>query len=329
MNMPHPPQSSEEPGIRSRDASLRGQFREVFRHPRSRWFVIVVAVITAAFSWPLRDLAIHATREEIHSHILLIPLIVLYLIHIEWHRLPPPEEYRGSALWATIPLLAGIGALALATSTQRMANTSNLSHNDFLALTTLSYICLVWGSGFLLAGRRWMKSAAFPIGFLLFLIPLPDAFVVKAEDALVLGSAEATHWLFQLSGTPVFREGTIFKLPGIVLEVARECSGIRSTWVLVITSLLASYLFLRNPLHRGLLVAFVIPLGVLRNGFRILVIGLLCVHMGPDMIDSIIHKRGGPLFFALSLTPLFGLAWWLRRRETKEQSEQVPARDGE
>jgi exosortase/archaeosortase family protein len=62
-------------------------------------------------------------------------------------------------------------------------------------------------------------------------------------------------------------------------------------------------------------VAFVIPLAIVRNAFRILVIGLLCVHVGPQMIDSIIHRRGGPLFFALSLGPLFLLLVWLRRQE--------------
>jgi exosortase/archaeosortase family protein len=102
-----------------------------------------------------------------------------------------------------------------------------------------------------------------------------------------------------------------------VLQVAQECSGIRSSWVLFISSLLASHLFLKTHWRQAFLVAFVIPLGILRNGFRILVIGLLCVHVGPEMIDSPIHHRGGPLFFALSMIPLFLLLWWLRRQEQR------------
>jgi len=113
------------------------------------------------------------------------------------------------------------------------------------------------------------------------------------------------------------RHGTLFELPGIVLRVAQECSGIRSSWVLFITSLLASHVFLRTRWRSVVLVAFVIPLGILRNGFRILVIGLLCVHVGPHMIDSTIHHQGGPLFFALSLVPLSLLLWWLRRQEQR------------
>ena len=74
-------------------------------------------------------------------------------------------------------------------------------------------------------------------------------------------------------------------------------------------------MFLKSPWRRLVLVAFVIPLGIVRNGVRILTIGLLCVHVGPHMIDSFIHHRGGPIFFVLSLGPLFLLLTWLRRRD--------------
>jgi exosortase/archaeosortase family protein len=103
----------------------------------------------------------------------------------------------------------------------------------------------------------------------------------------------------------------------MVLEVAPECSGIRSTLVLFITSLIASYLFLSSSWHRLTLVAMVIPLGIFRNALRVLVIGLLCVHIRPEMIDSWIHHHGGPLFFAVSLVPLLLVAAWLRHRETR------------
>jgi exosortase/archaeosortase family protein len=87
--------------------------------------------------------------------------------------------------------------------------------------------------------------------------------------------------------------------------------------VLFMTSILAANLFLKTPWRRFALVAFVIPLGILRNGFRILVIGLLCVNVGPQMIHSIIHRRGGPVFFVLSLVPLLLMLWWLRRGDVR------------
>src|SRR5206468_11931450 len=122
---------------------------------------------------------------------------------------------------------------------------------------------------------------------------------------------EVANWLFLISGTPALRTGTVFQLPGISIMVAKECSGIRSSLVLVITSLLAANMFLRTTWRRALLVGAVIPLGLLRNGFRILVISLLCVHIGPAMINSPFHWRGAPVFFVSSLIPLFFLLLWL------------------
>jgi exosortase C (VPDSG-CTERM-specific) len=207
-----------------------------------------------------------------------------------------------------------VGFAALATAFQLQ---KNLSVNDDLALMMLAYLSFVIAGGFLFLGSKRMAAAAFPIGFLLFMIPLPDAAVNWLELALVAASADAAALFFDWTGTPLLREGQILTLPGIVLEVARECSGIRSTVVLFITSVLASHLFLKSTWRRVALLTFVIPLAIVRNGFRILVIGLLCVHIGPHMIDSTIHHRGGPIFFALSLIPLLVFMSWLRRHDKR------------
>lgn len=167
-----------------------------------------------------------------------------------------------------------------------------------------------------------MAAAAFPFAFLIFMVPMPDAMVDALETGSKLASAEAANFFFNVTGTPVFRTGAIFQLPSITLEVAQECSGIRSSWVLLITSLLAANLFLKSTWRRALLVCLVIPLGILRNGLRVWVIGTLCIHIGPQMIHSVVHRRGGPVFFALSLIPLFLLLAWLRRKETTAARHQ-------
>ena len=122
---------------------------------------------------------------------------------------------------------------------------------------------------------------------------------------------------------PFLRDGLEFRLPDITLQVAPECSGIHSTWVLFITSLVAGQMILRRPWSRVLLCLVVLPLALLRNGFRVFVIGELCVHLGPRMIDSPIHHRGGPLFFALSLVPFFLWLYFLRQRERAEVAPPV------
>lgn len=162
-----------------------------------------------------------------------------------------------------------------------------------------------------------MRALAFPVGLLIFIVPIPTFLMDWTTSFLQNGSALAAYGMFVLTGMPVAEDGLILHLPGMNLEVAPECSGIHSTLSLLITSLLAGYLFLRSPWKRALLSMAVVPLALLRNGFRIFTIGQLCVRIGPEMIHSYIHRRGGPIFFALSLIPLFLFLILLRRSEQR------------
>ena len=269
-----------------------------------------LVLLTLAFIQPLIRLTLYAAQSDLHSHILLVPFITGYLLYDQRGRLL--AAYRSSI--AGTVAVGGIGFAALAVGIELRRS---LSVNDELAMKALAFVSFVAAGGFLFLGSRWMAAKAFPVAFLIFMVPLPDAAVNGLEKASMLASAEAAALYFDVAGTPLVRHGTVFELPGIVLQVAQECSGIRSSWVLFIAGLLASHLFLRTRWRRLVLVAFVIPLGILRNGFRVFVIGLLCVHVGPHMVDSMIHRRGGPFFFALSLVPLFLLLWWLRRQEQR------------
>jgi len=125
---------------------------------------------------------------------------------------------------------------------------------------------------------------------------------VKYDDVTGIGGVSFT--LLSLVGEPILRRGIIFQLSGITIEVAEECSGIHSSIVLFITSLLAGYLFLRTPWKRAVLTLAVIPLAILRNGFRIFTIAVLCVHVDPatsfhHSIFSLIHFS----FFPISDNP--------------------------
>jgi len=288
------------------------------RTPLGRFAASVVLLI-AVFSKTLAALAVDVANSDLHSYILLVPFVSAYLIYTRRSQLP--KRYAFSPGFALV--LVGIGLAALAVSWME----PSLSRNDHLTLTTLSFVCVLAGAGFLFLGRKWMYAAAFPIGLLIFIVPMPDAMVNALETASKLASTEAADLFFNVTGTPILRDGVVFQLPNITVEVGQECSGIRSSWILMITSLLAANLFLETTWRRALLVTFVIPLGILRNGFRIWAIGTLCIRFGPQMIYSIIHRRGGPFFFALSLIPLFFLLWWLRRGEAKAQKSEVSGPD--
>jgi exosortase C (VPDSG-CTERM-specific) len=268
-----------------------------------------VFLLLVAFCRPLLALANYAAHSELHSYILLVPIVSAYLLYLRRDQLP--KRNVADVPVGTVLLVGGLGVFLL-TECLDLAGPAP-SDNRAFVLLTLSFLCCLAAGGFFFLGRSWMRAAAFPFAFLIFMVPMPDAMADALETASKYASAEAANLFFHISGMPFLRAGLIFQLPNITIEVAQECSGIRSSWVLFITSILAAKLFLKTPWRRFALVVFVIPLAILRNGFRILVIGLLCVHMGPQMIHSLIHRRGGPLFFTLSLIPLLLVLWLLRK----------------
>jgi len=277
-----------------------------------RGLLLGTVSLVLCFSVPLIRLVRFAAASGLYSHIILIPFISLYLVWQKRRSLqpgsPPPRR------WATVFLIAGLVPLA-GVWIPALSGTL-LAPQDALALATLSFLLLFGAICCLSLGRETLRSLAFPLGLLLFMVPFPAGLQTLLEAILQHGSAAAAYGFFRMAGTPVFNHDLVFELPGFNnIRVAHECSGIHSSLALFITSLLAGDWFLRSPWRRTILAAAVLPLAILRNGVRIFTIGELCVHVGPEMIDSPIHRRGGPLFFVLSLVPFLLLLIYLMRQE--------------
>ncbi|MBI5388403.1 MAG: exosortase [Verrucomicrobia bacterium] len=274
-------------------------------------FAVLVVALGMCFAVPLVQYAKFAAKSELYSHVFLIPFISAYLAWMRRSQVPSQatRSFAGAAAFAALALTVLGGWWAWQRQEPAPAKEDSLS-----AMLLAFYLLLVGGS-FVTLGRERVRALGFPLAFLVFIVPFPSAVTAGIESFFQHGSAEVSAWLFQLSDTPVIRDGRLFKLPGIVIEVAQECSGIRSSLVLFITCVLAGHLFLRQPWTRVALALAVVPLGLARNALRIFTISMLCVHLDRDYIHSPIHTHGGPLFFLISLAPLFALLWALRKAE--------------
>jgi exosortase C (VPDSG-CTERM-specific) len=266
---------------------------------------LIGGAVVLAFLAPLIDLAQFSFSDDLYSYIPLIPLVTGYLVWEGRGRLQLESAPRRRS--AFVPLLVGLTLLAIYWVSDWLG--ASLADSDYLGLMLGSLLAFEFAACCWFLGPRTLRAIAFPAAFLIFAIPMPEIVHNSFETFLQHASAEVANGLFLITGTTFIRSGLIFQLPGINIEVAPECSGIHSTLVLLITSVLAASLFLRLPSRRALLVLAVLPLALLRNGVRIWVIGELCIHIGPEMINSYIHRHGGPIFFAASLVPFF---YWLR-----------------
>jgi len=272
--------------------------------PQVKSFGRAAVLLALLFVVPLFRLAVFAAASDLHSYILLIPALCLYLAWLEKPRL---------SLTLTTPAMrTGLVFVAggLAMTVWHWCAPAHPGA-DSLAQIMAAFVLFLAGAGFMILGGGLMRQLAFPFGLLVFMVPMPDVLRDGIETGLQQGSAMVAGWMFAASDLPVLQDDLTFKLPGISLRVAPECSGIHSTMVLFITSLVAGKFFLQQPWKRAVLCLAVIPLALARNAFRIFVLGELCVHIGPGMIDSPIHRHGGPLFFVLSLVPFLLLLYVL------------------
>jgi exosortase C (VPDSG-CTERM-specific) len=275
---------------------------------------VAACLLAVCFGRPLLDLMSFAWQSELFSYVPLIPFISGYLIWANRSNLRL-ESVRPCWPGAALGFIAG-GAIVAGYWIGRQGGWMP-QPQDYLMLMTLALLCCVWGACLTTLGLQLSGQIFFPLAFLAFAVPMPVVWMAHIDTFFQYTSAAASEAFYRLAGEPVVRDGLDLQLSGFGLTVAPECSGIHSTLVLFITSMLAGYLFLRRFWTRAALVLAVVPLAILRNGFRIFVVGWLCVHKGHEMINSPIHRKGGPLFFALSLIPFFLWLALLRKKDSQ------------
>jgi len=317
--MPHEPELTNVPsGTLPAASKIPGAFPVTAEWRRRLKFLgMLTAILLLAFCIPVYELGKLSFHSDLNSHVLLIPFISAYLAWTFRDRWM--NSFVPAGRLVLIPAAVGVVILigyAVARSKGWHPPTA-----DRLAVVISALLCLVWSACLLTLGRSAVWKLAFPILFLIFSIPMPSGVEHAIETFLQHASADVAYVFLKLAGTPVFRDGTQFRLPNITIEVAPECSGIRSSLVLFITALLAGYFFLRKSWLKVVLGFLVIGLGIVRNAFRIFVLCELCVNVDPAFIDSPLHHKGGPIFFAVSLIPFFLLVWILRKLDRRKSSE--------
>jgi len=253
----------------------------------------------------IKSLVNLSLEHDFSTHILLIPFISLFLIFRERTSIFQSKSNFN-------PIGIGIGLLGAFIAAPWISTD--------LSFRVLGIVLLWIGLFLFIFGMKSFRKALFPLIFLVFMIPIPETILQHTIAVLQKGSAEASAILFKLTGTPFYRDGMFFSLPGINIEIAAQCSSIRSSLALLISALLASHLLLKSPWRKLIFVIVAVPMAMIKNAIRIVVLTLLAVHVDKGWLtDSSLHNSGGTLFFIIALLLLYPLLWLLRRSEQKSQ----------
>jgi exosortase len=263
-------------------------------------FALFLALSVILFWEPLRALENLAFHSDYYTHTVLIPLLAGYLIYRGRKRI-----FAGSRA----SLRLGLPLLLAATLLFSLAEWGRVAAPGQPGLAIFSLV-LFWAGGFALCyGLRAFETARFPLLLLLLMVPLPMAAMDRFMEVTRVGSAEVASAIFSVSGVPYLREGFLFVLPGVSIEIAKECSGIHSTVALFVLTLTCGYLFLRSPWKKVLLLLAVFPIVSLTNGLRIATLTLLAEFVDRNIFNTSLHRNGGILFFFVA----FGLILLLLR----------------
>jgi len=243
----------------------------------------VAGLIAALYAPTLAQMVVQWWQDPDYSHGFLVPLFVGLLIYQRrdlLRQVPVKPSNAGFLL-----MLAAIGLL--------LAGTLGAE----LFVTRVSFLLMLAGVFLFFAGRKMLRAMAFPLAFLVLMIPLPALIYNQVTFPLQLLASRLSSHCLEFLGIPVLAEGNVLVLPNYSLEVVEACSGIRSLMSLIALAVAYGYFAERRLWARILLVILMIPIAVASNSVRVIGAGMLTYFWGTHLAEGFFHLFQGWLIF--------------------------------
>ena len=253
--------------------------------------------------------------NDAYTYVLLIVPLSAALIFLEFRNAANAYE---STRWPGAVLLSIALLLRICVAALRFSPGVGLS-------VSMAALAIWWiGTVVFSFGNGAFRTFLFPVCLLLLITPMPEETTAWLSGILQRQSASASTMLFHLIGVPVLRDGVVLSIPGLTIEVAHECSSMRSSTMLILVSLILAHLFLRSGWRKSLLVLAAFPLSVLKNAIRIITIAELGTRVNPSFLHGNLHRQGGVVFLGLAVVMLVVVLGALRKTEPAgaEQSRE-------
>ena len=278
---------------------------------RTKYIELLTLLAGSVFLW-WRSLASTldlALTSDAYTHILLILPLSGALIY---------QEFRADRITSEVKTRRWVGAILLSAALLwRALNIWPWSSSNRLSLSMFALVIWWIGSGIICFGLESFRTLLFPVCFLFLVVPFPDKVLNWITEFLQHQSAVAAGILFRAAWVPLTRDGIILSIPGLDIEVARECSSIRSSMILIVITLVLAHLFLHSWWRQILLVVAAVPLSVAKNAVRIFTIAELGTRVDPSYLNGSLHHHGGIVFLTLALVVDVLLLWMLRKGELR------------
>jgi exosortase len=258
---------------------------------------LAVCLVTAGIGlvyWRVLESLVNAWEVDgNYSHGFLIVPIALYFV---WERRRTLAAAETKPSWFGLGVLAGGICVLLA----------GLLGSE-LFLSRVSLIVVLTGIVLFLFGWGHLRKLAFPLAFLLLMIPLPAIVFNRIAFPLQLVASRFGETVITAANIPVLREGNVLILANTSLEVAEACSGIRSLVSLITLAILYGYFTDRRLWVRLAIVASAVPVAIVANGARVAGTGIAAHYIGPDAAQGFFHEFSGWVVFIVAFLLLLAI----------------------
>jgi exosortase len=257
--------------------------------------LVIAGMAVALYAPVLRKMVVDWWVDPDYSHGFIVPLFAGYVLYQQRHKLRQVAfEPRN---FGFLLILGAIGLLLA----------GSLGAELFVA--RFSMLFLLCGMLLFFAGWKMLRAVAFPLAFLVLMIPLPALIYNQVTFPLQLLASRLSSNGLELLGIPVLREGNVLVLPNYSLEVVEACSGIRSLMSLIALAVAYGYITERRMWARSALVVLILPIAVASNALRVVGTGVLTYFWGPQWAEGFFHFFQGWLIFVSAVACML-LAHW-------------------
>lgn len=256
-----------------------------------RWQLIaLLLLLVALYAKVVPEMVQQWYQDENYSHGFLVPLIAGYFFYNRWSEISvtPAVPWKPGFLLIIFGLFQLlIGWLGTEYFTMRS-----------------SLIVLLAGLVLSFFGPKLFHAITLPIGYLLFMVPIPYIIYDAVAFPLKLFVTKVSVLTLKAVGVVVVREGNIIMFPATTLEVADACSGIRSLISLLALAVAFAFFIRITPWKRWLLISSAIPIAIFTNAMRVIVTGLLAQYWGEKAAQGFFHEFAGLAVFGLAMIML-------------------------
>jgi exosortase len=265
----------------------------VLRSPKGVF--VALCALSVAFLFAFWDVLVKLVNDwrtdDNYSHGFLVVPVALYFA---WER---RGRLRAApikpSLWGMLVVLGGVSLLVA----------GRLGAELFM--TRVAIVVVTAGSIVYVFGWRHARILAFPLAFLLLMIPLPAIVFNQIAFPLQLLASRFGEWSLNALHIPVLREGNVIELADTTLEVAEACSGIRSLVSLLALAIVYGYFVHKSAWVRLALALATLPVAIAANGIRVAGTGVAAHYYGVQAAQGFLHTFSGWLVFAAAFAMLF------------------------